>query len=430
MAQTTYNVTIPHTSIEIDYGSDWFADCPITDGKMVCGDAQGNVQGSHTTNVTSANFRFKFYGTALELYGEADSGMTIKLAINSGNAITLSPSNGVWTSIPDFTVGCTSYSCRDQSLSTSSVYNYNTASISITQYTVGAKASFSKAVYAYGTRRIGATASVTTYSNTDSRIRFTTGWTTNSTTFGFSYRQSGEDVARQFDLSFDGQAVWIWGFCGRRANGYDSTSYGIATVNSDDEYLWASSGEPYSSPLKPQDLKCLIYFVGNLKDSGNSLTYDSREYQFLLHSIDVLTVSGGTTFTPTTTTTRYGLSTATGLSGGGGSISSFGTTDGTSKAGLIAGPVVAVVLALVIGITAAIFIRKKAKANKLAAAGAPMGQGGSISHAASISIVNTPPGQEYKPVDPITPYTPPTSGYFNYTPPPPQTPHPQPVAQV
>lgn len=48
--------------------------------------------------------------------------------------------------------------------------------------------------------------------------------------------------------------------------------------------------------MKPQDLKCLIWFDGNLKDTGNTLTYDSEKYPFLLHSIDVLTVSGGTAY--------------------------------------------------------------------------------------------------------------------------------------
>ena len=62
MSQTTYNVTIPHTSLEVSYRDDWFADCPVSDGKMVCGDADGNVVGSHTTSVTSAKFSFKFYG--------------------------------------------------------------------------------------------------------------------------------------------------------------------------------------------------------------------------------------------------------------------------------------------------------------------------------------------------------------------------------
>ena len=162
--------------------------------------------------------------------------MTIKLTINYGNTVTLTPSNGLWTSIPDFTAGCTSYSCRDQSLVTSTssaTYNYNTANIEVAQYTIGAKASFVKAVYAYPTRRIGATASITQYTNRDSRIRYTTGWTSNSTlSSSFTFVQSGQEAARQFDLSFDGPAVWVWGFCGRRAAGYDSIIYGQFTINS------------------------------------------------------------------------------------------------------------------------------------------------------------------------------------------------------
>ncbi|KAG8761579.1 hypothetical protein FRC14_002766 [Serendipita sp. 396] len=72
MAQTTYEVTIPHTSLEVDYSSsDWFANCPIEDGKIMCGNENGTVVGTHNSTVATSTFGFKFYGTALYLYGEA-----------------------------------------------------------------------------------------------------------------------------------------------------------------------------------------------------------------------------------------------------------------------------------------------------------------------------------------------------------------------
>lgn len=86
--------------------------------------------------------------------------MTLTLSINyMSNPITLSPSNGVLASIDDFTTHCTdSFECTDMSIPGSTTlldYNYNTAKVTATQYTVGAKISFVKAVYSYPTWRSG-----------------------------------------------------------------------------------------------------------------------------------------------------------------------------------------------------------------------------------------------------------------------------------
>jgi hypothetical protein len=60
-AGTTYNVTIPHTSPMVRYTSEWYADCPVTNGTVQCGDGQ-TVQGSHFSNVTGAKFEIYFWG--------------------------------------------------------------------------------------------------------------------------------------------------------------------------------------------------------------------------------------------------------------------------------------------------------------------------------------------------------------------------------
>ncbi|KAG8802923.1 hypothetical protein FRC17_006311 [Serendipita sp. 399] len=277
----------------------------------------------------------------------------------------------------------------------------------------------------YPTRRTGATTSLVSYSNTDSRISFTTGWTRNGT-----YTQSGTVSTQTFSMIFDGPAIWVWGFCGRRSSGYDSIIYGTLTLNGgSSDMASVTTAEAATTNSIPQDLKCLIWFSGNLNNTGNTLSFDSERRNFMLHSIDVLNVQGGETMT--TSTSRYSFSFPTasiagGGSGGGGS-SPYGSTTGTPYAGLIAGPVVAVVLALVIGIVAAIFLRKRSKQKALAAAGGRDGAGalgvggvGAGYSSGTGSPFTGPSTYEYKPMD-----SPPTQpGYLMYTPPPPATPAP------
>jgi hypothetical protein len=75
--------------------------------------------------------------------------------------------------------------------------------------------------------------SLKTYSNEDPAIEYSTGWTRNGT-----YMQSGvatrqySRAASTFKLVFDGPAVWIWGFCGRREED-DDAHYGRLYVNND-----------------------------------------------------------------------------------------------------------------------------------------------------------------------------------------------------
>lgn len=140
-----------------------------------------------------------------------------------------------------------------------------------------------------------------TYTNTDPAIRYTTGWTKNGT-----YMQSGTTLAQNMNLAFDGQAIWVWGFCGQRER-YDFSSYGTFTVNGNgrhiirdfvlwftlfvDDYISDSSGDGVP---RAQDPKCLLDFRGNLPSTGNTLRIDSRGlYNVMIDSIDVLQVSGG-----------------------------------------------------------------------------------------------------------------------------------------
>ncbi|KAG8876305.1 hypothetical protein FRC20_001808 [Serendipita sp. 405] len=421
MAQTTYEVTIPHTSLEVDYSSsDWFANCPIEDGKIMCGNENGTVVGTHNSTVATSTFGFKFYGTALYLYGEADDGMNLTITFNyaSTTAIPLTPSGGMLASIDDFTLLCSnSYSCYDRSIpSTYSTpaYAYNEFVITATQYRERASVRFSKGVYNYPTRRIGATTSLVQYSNTDPRISFTTGWTRNGT-----YTQAGVVSTQTFTMMFDGPAIWIWAFCGRRSGGYDSSSYGTLTLNGRSNYAYISSAEQYGSNNTPQDGKCLIWFKGNLNNTANTLTFDSERHNFMLHSIDVLNVQGGEIMTTTTSGYSFSFPTASSISGG---STLAGQTNGTSYAGLIAGPVVAVIIALAIGIGAAIYLRKRNKQKALATgdaaaagAGTSMGTG---------SPFMGPSTYEYKTMDSVLNTPPSQPGYLTYTPPPPATPHP------
>jgi hypothetical protein len=69
---------------------------------------------------------------------------------------------------------------------------------------------------------------------------------------------------------------------------------GYDTSKITDNYVtdWAYD---YQHPEFPVDQKCLILFQGGLYDTGNTLSYDSGGYNnFLLDSIDVLKVDGGT----------------------------------------------------------------------------------------------------------------------------------------
>ncbi|KAG8825284.1 hypothetical protein FRC19_011778, partial [Serendipita sp. 401] len=223
-----------------------------------------------------------------------DDGMNLTITFNyaSTTAIPLTPSGGMLASIDDFTLLCSnSYSCYDRSIpSTYSTpaYAYNEFVITATQYRERASVRFSKGVYNYPTRRIGATTSLVQYSNTDPRISFTTGWTRNGT-----YTQAGVVSTQTFTMMFDGPAIWIWAFCGRRSGGYDSSSYGTLTLNGRSNYAYISSAEQYGSNNTPQDGKCLIWFKGNLNNTANTLTFDSERHNFMLHSIDVLNVQGG-----------------------------------------------------------------------------------------------------------------------------------------
>lgn len=73
------------------------------------------------------------------------------------NPITLSPSNGVLASIDDFTTHCTNiYECTDYTTSnTGAGLDYNTATVTGTQYAVGSIFRFTKAVFLYPTQRSG-----------------------------------------------------------------------------------------------------------------------------------------------------------------------------------------------------------------------------------------------------------------------------------
>jgi hypothetical protein len=82
--------------------------------------------------------------------------MTLALSINSNNAATLSPANGMLASIDDFTVGCTDpYECTDNSEGTNIGNYYNSAQITATQFVAGAKVSFVKVVFELPTHRSG-----------------------------------------------------------------------------------------------------------------------------------------------------------------------------------------------------------------------------------------------------------------------------------
>ncbi|KAG8819976.1 hypothetical protein FRC18_011877 [Serendipita sp. 400] len=296
MAQTTYEVTIPHTSLEVDYSSsDWFANCPIEDGKIMCGNENGTVVGTHNSTVATSTFGFKFYGTALYLYGEADDGMNLTITFNyaSTTAIPLTPSGGMLASIDDFTLLCSnSYSCYDRSIpSTYSTpaYAYNEFVITATQYRERASVRFSKGVYNYPTRRIGATTSLVQYSNTDPRISFTTGWTRNGT-----YTQAGVVSTQTFTMMFDGPAIWIWAFCGRRSGGYDSSSYGTLTLNGRSNYAYISSAEQYGSNNTPQDGKFVAVIIALAIGIGAAIYLRKRNKQKALATGDAAAAGAGT----------------------------------------------------------------------------------------------------------------------------------------
>lgn len=92
-----------------------------------------------------------------------DPGMTLTLKINGGPEVTLVPGGGMLAAIDDMSTLCngtstyTSFYCRDTSnvAPGSSNFAYNYAYITATQYVVGAKVSFVKAVIPYATHRSG-----------------------------------------------------------------------------------------------------------------------------------------------------------------------------------------------------------------------------------------------------------------------------------
>jgi hypothetical protein len=58
-----------------------------------------------------------------------------------------------------------------------------------------------------------------------------TGWTANDTMSGYPYFQSNTGTSQIAQLSFQGAAVWVWGFCGPRGQSF-GTAYGSVTVDS------------------------------------------------------------------------------------------------------------------------------------------------------------------------------------------------------
>jgi hypothetical protein len=57
-----------------------------------------------------------------------------------------------------------------------------------------------------------------------------TGWTANDTMSGYRYYQSNTGTSQLAQLSFQGAAVSVWGFCGPRGQP-SGTSYGSVSVD-------------------------------------------------------------------------------------------------------------------------------------------------------------------------------------------------------
>jgi hypothetical protein len=58
----------------------------------------------------------------------------------------------------------------------------------------------------------------------------TTGWTANDTIPGYNFYQSNGVSSQTAILSFQGIAVWIWGFCGPRGS-FLGGEYGEVAVD-------------------------------------------------------------------------------------------------------------------------------------------------------------------------------------------------------
>ncbi|CAG8720849.1 13294_t:CDS:2, partial [Acaulospora colombiana] len=289
MSELTYNVTIPHTSIHIEYSKEgWVSDCPKGEGRVLCSDSSGTV-GSHIAYNVSRQFGFNFYGK-LYYYSagamtntQLDPGVKASISFNYKPAIPLSPGNGFLAAYDDFTTACDTFDqgCTDRSALTNRSNPFNTFVINITDNTSGGALRFTKA-----------SISIRTYSIDDGDIVYSDGWSRNGT-----YMQSGIQTrqysrpASSFKLVFDGPAVWIWGFCGRREQ-QDNAHYGRLYVNNDGGEGQVANPNNTLTDARPEDAKCLIYFIGNLDDRSNQIVFkDSQTCNFQLHSIDVLQVT-------------------------------------------------------------------------------------------------------------------------------------------
>ncbi|PVF92322.1 hypothetical protein CPB86DRAFT_802122 [Serendipita vermifera] len=304
MALTTYEVTLPHTSLEIGYGMHtWKVQCPYTDGKEpVCSNGSEVIGYRYSrANGTDVWFKVHFY---------EDPNVTLEITINDAHrSVDVTPANGMLVHFDDFFQEyCSGMRgrCFDRSepnvLDEDDDQDYNMMLVRVKENRAVKEVRFTKAVYQYPTHKSGASVSVKNYPASSIEIEYTGGWSQNG-----SYIQSRSGsfpgVAadpRTFAFNFDGRAVWVWGFCGPREVS-DDAEYGELRINNIvTPYYW----EVYANrELWPQDPKCLLWFSGNLKDSGNVMKYsDERHNNFQLHSIDVLQVSGGTDFVYPTTT--------------------------------------------------------------------------------------------------------------------------------
>lgn len=296
MSELTYNVTIPHTSIHIEYSKEgWASDCPKTD-RILCSDSSGTV-GSHVAHNISKQFGFEFYGRALYLYGELDPGVKASISFNYKRPIPLSPGDGFLAAYDDFTTACDAFDlgCTDRSALTNRSNPFNTFVVNITENTSGGSLRFTRGVFKYPIHLSQASISIRTYNIDDGEIVYSDGWTRNGT-----YMQSGIQTrqysrpASSFKLVFDGPAVWIWGFCGRREE-QDNAHYGRLYVNNDNSIGGegqVTNPNNTQTDIRPEDAKCLIYFVGNLDNRSNQIVFkDLQTCNFQLHSIDVLQVT-------------------------------------------------------------------------------------------------------------------------------------------
>jgi hypothetical protein len=253
--------------------------------------------------------------------------MTVQLTVNNGNS-TLTPTNGMLAAIDDITTICPSGNCVVDASNVplgNSTRNFAIVTV-LSQQTAGTRVTFSKASFFYPTHRNklvvdfgymiswltvipSVTTSLKSYTNSDAAIQYSSGWGQNG-----SYVSTVSQISDNFNFLFDGQAIWVWGFCGPReqTNNY----YGKFTIddvcehhvilklscketndaiNKDIGSIYSTGYMSYEGTHLPQDEDCLIWFTSNLPDTGNHLYYESDSSEFNFKSIDVLQVSGAAT---------------------------------------------------------------------------------------------------------------------------------------